>query len=179
MNNFKTKDNKKFHIREAQEFDAEKLIDFTKIIFISSDQILTTIEEFNNSLEQQKGWIKTYSDNPTSTILLAELDGQIVGLLDFTTKKRKKISHTGEFGMSVHPDFQGKGIGNKLIETFLNWATEKSGIEKIILSVFASNEKAINLYKKFGFIEEGRHIKAIKQNDIEYIDLITMYKLIK
>ncbi|MBE7442590.1 MAG: GNAT family N-acetyltransferase [Flavobacteriales bacterium] len=179
MNNFKTKDNRNFHIREAQEFDAEKLIDFTKIIFISSDQILTTIEEFNNSLKQQKDWIKTYSDNPTSTILLAELDGQIVGLLDFTTKKRKKISHTGEFGMSVHPDFQGKGIGNKLIETFLNWVTEKSGIEKITLSVFASNEKAINLYKKFGFIEEGRHIKAIKQNDIEYIDLITMYKLIK
>jgi RimJ/RimL family protein N-acetyltransferase len=47
------------------------------------------------------------------------------------------------------------------------------------LQVFATNENAIKLYKKLGFIEEGRHIKAIKQLDGEYVDIVQMYILSK
>lgn len=179
MNTFKTKDNRNFSIREPQESDAENIIAFVKIIFSNSDQIVTTSQEFTNTVDQQKVWIKKHIENPTSIILIAELDNQIVGLLDFSTKQRMKINHAGEFGISVHPDFQEKGIGRNLTESLLKWATETDGIEKVVLNVFVTNLRAIRLYESLGFIEEGRHIKAVKQPTGEYVDLIEMYKFVK
>lgn len=172
------KENKDFIIREVQVSDAESLNNYIKIIFSSTDQLLTTIEEFTDTVNRQKDWIKTSINNPTSIIFIAQMDNHIIGLLDFRAKQRKKIEHTGEFAVSVHPDYQNKGIGRKLIETLLVWATINPVIEKVFLTVFSSNIKAISLYKSLGFIEEGRQVKAIKQHAGEYIDLIMMYKFV-
>ena len=52
-------------------------------------------------------------------------------------------------------------------------------IEKVILNVLDTNTRAIKLYKELGFTEEGRQIKAVKQADGEYADMIQMYFLTK
>lgn len=96
----------------------------------------------------------------------------MVGLLFFRPLTKKKNCHTGEFGVSVHPDYQNSGIGKELIRTLLNWAKENDRIEKVFLNVFATNTNAIELYRKLGFIEEARHIKIIKQTNGENIDNI-------
>jgi len=67
------------------------------------------------------------------------------------------------------------GIGRRLLETLLNWANTNTTIEKVYLCAFDTNKNAIKLYKDLGFIEEGRHIKAIKQVTGEYVDIIQMY----
>lgn len=170
-----TSSNKKFIIRRPNEDDAANIIAYAKILFASTDQVLTTLEEYTITLEEEKTWISNALNNAAAIILIAEHDGQVIGLLDFSAKNKKKIAHIGELGVSVHPNWQGNGIGQKLIETLLAWATENDQIEKVFLNVLASNQKAINLYKKLGFTEEGRHIKAIKQLSGEYVDLIQMY----
>jgi RimJ/RimL family protein N-acetyltransferase len=60
----------------------------------------------------------------------------------------------------------------------LAWAEQHPSIEKVSLGVFSTNERAITLYKKMGFIEEGRKIKEFKMSDDEYIDDVLMYKLV-
>ena len=42
----------------------------------------------------------------------------------------------------------------------IEWARER-GLHKLSLGVFAHNAAAIALYRKFGFLEEGRRIKHI------------------
>lgn len=49
----------------------------------------------------------------------------------------------------------------------------ENGYEKISLSVFSTNKRAINLYKKFGFEIEGVKKKEIKIDE-EYVDEILM-----
>lgn len=78
--------------------------------------------------------------------------------------------------MNVHPDFQGQGVGHALMEVLLTWANEHPQIEKVILQVLVTNERAIRLYQKFGFVVEGRHIKAIRQPDGRYVDVLQMYR---
>jgi RimJ/RimL family protein N-acetyltransferase len=170
-----TKNNEAFIIRVPSEQDAQNIISYAKTMFASTDQLLTTPEEYTITLEDEKVWINNSSNKFNSIILIAELNNQVIGLLDFATKGKKKMSHIGELGVSVHPAYQGYGVGQKLIETFLKWAISNEQIEKVFLNVFATNKRAINLYKKLGFIEEGRHVKAIKQLTGEYIDLIQMY----
>src|SRR4030095_9294901 len=124
-----TKDGRKFTIRNPNENDAESIIRYSRTLFASTDQVLTTIEEYNITTKNKKIWISNIFGNPSSLLLVADLDDQIVGLLFFISNTKRKNSHTGEFGVSVHPDFQGIGIGRQLISTLLTWATKNDGIE--------------------------------------------------
>jgi RimJ/RimL family protein N-acetyltransferase len=174
-NAYLTKDNRSFIVRIPDENDALSIINYSKALFASTDQVLTTLEEYTITLENEKIWINTINENPKSKLLIAEIDNQIAGFLFFIPNTKIKNAHTGEFGVSVHPHFQGIGIGRVLIETLLDWAKRNAGIEKIYLNVFATNVHAITLYKNLGFIEEGRHIKAVKQVTGEYVDTLQMY----
>lgn len=71
-----------------------------------------------------------------------------------------------------------RGLSKLLIENLLKWAKYNPYIEKISLGVFSTNERAIALYKKMGFVEEGRKINEIKLHDNEYIDDVLMYKMV-
>jgi RimJ/RimL family protein N-acetyltransferase len=162
MNTHSTKDGRDFIIRKPTENDASEIINYSKILFASTDQVLTTPDEYTITVENEKIWINNFNENPNSNVLIAELDNQIVGLLFFIPNSKGKNAHTGEFGINVHPYFQGIGIGRLLIETLLNWSKHNVTIEKVYLNVFATNKHAIKLYGDLGFTEEGRHIKAIK-----------------
>ncbi len=175
MDTHSTKDGYAFIVRRPMEEDAESIITYSKKIFASTDQVLTTLEEYKITVENEKVWINNFNLNPDALLLVAEMNSQIVGMLFFMPNSKKKNAHTGEFGVNVHPEFQGKGIGKKLIETLISWARENSRIEKVYLNVFATNRAAIHLYKSLGFAEEGRHINAIKQLTGEYVDVLQMY----
>lgn len=175
MREYLTNDNRRFGIRKPTVENAEEIISYSKILFASTDQVLTTSEEYKITVEDEKKWIDNFNRNPNSLLLIADMSDTIVGLLFFNPNTKKKNLHTGEFGVSVHPKYQGLGIGKALIGNLLSWCRQQKQIEKVFLQVFATNDRAIKLYEKFGFIEEGRHVKAIKQMDGEYVDIIQMY----
>jgi RimJ/RimL family protein N-acetyltransferase len=170
-----TKDGRTFIVRKPMEEDAQRIIDYSKILFASTDQVLTMPDEYTITLENEKVWIDNFNQNPNALVLLAELDNEVVGLIFFVPNARKKNSHTGEFGVNVHPEYQGIGIGKILVQHLIAWAKESEQIEKIYLNVFDTNAKAIQLYEHCGFRTEGRFIKAIKQPNGEYADIIQMY----
>jgi RimJ/RimL family protein N-acetyltransferase len=178
---FSLKNGQPFIVREVTYYDAAALNQLARAIFSSTDQVLTSPEEFEkvNNLKAQTERIKHYTEHNCKCILVAEVKGEIVGTLDFWNGHRAKVAHTGELGMGVHPDFRNQGIGKGLLETLLRWATIHPILEKVKLGVFASNERAIHLYRKMGFIQEGRRIAEVKTAESSYIDIIEMYKIVK
>jgi ribosomal protein S18 acetylase RimI-like enzyme len=82
------------------------------------------------------------------------------------------MRHVGTLGMGVLKDFRGRGIGRRLIEETIAQATQL-GFEKLELTVHASNERAIALYRRVGFTEEGRRKRGWFVDGI-YDDLILM-----
>lgn len=75
---------------------------------------------------------------------------ELVGICTFV----KNENGTGSiYQMYVKKEFQGKNIGQGLIEAVISEACQKfNGIE-IILEVTPGNDKAYNLYRKIGFQE--------------------------
>ena len=71
-----------------------------------------------------------------------------------------------------------KEIATVLLQSLIDWAAAKPLIEKIGLTVHANNENAIRLYRKFGFIEEGRRSKELKLGPDIYVDDILMYRFV-
>lgn len=175
MTHYLSKDGKKFIVRKPTEKDAEAIISYSKELFASTDQVLTTLEEYIISVHDERKWIRNLNETSNATVLIAEADNKIIGLLFFIPNTKKKNSHTGEFGVSVHPHYQGIGIGRILVERLIKWAKENEQIEKVCLNVFATNHNAVRLYKNLGFIEEGRHVKAVRQLTGEYVDVLQMY----
>lgn len=96
----------------------------------------------------------------------------VIGWCDVIPNSIEGFTHVGRLGMGVQKDYRGKGIGEKLARATIGKA-KKKGLEKVVLSVFASNLAAIKLYEKIGFKVEGVKKKARKIDD-NYDDMIEM-----
>ena len=87
-------------------------------------------------------------------VLVAEDNNQLVGFIQFGNVTLDSIPTTDNDielnKIYIEKDYQGKGIGKKLIEAMLNH-DRLDGIDNIYLDVFTENEKAIELYKKYDF----------------------------
>ncbi len=56
--------------------------------------------------------------------------------------------------IAVMPDYQGQGVGKRLLGQFLSWAEEQF-CRQVLLEVRVSNKGAIGLYQSFGFERIG------------------------
>jgi ribosomal protein S18 acetylase RimI-like enzyme len=65
--------------------------------------------------------------------------------------KRKNFNKLNT--LYVLPEYQGMGIGTKLLDKSIKWLNNDN---KIFVWVVSYNKKGINFYKKYGFIETGR-----------------------
>lgn len=72
--------------------------------------------------------------------------------------------------IGVHPDARGDGIATAML-TLMEHETKKAGAKTIFLEVSAENAPAIALYKKCGFIQNGRRPKYY-----DGVDAILMVK---
>lgn len=100
--------------------------------------------------------ISEISTKNNGVYLVAEYEGSIVGHAFLEPLHPQSLHHVAELNIVVHLGWQGKGIGTQLLERLIEWVKSSGTIEKIELNVRASNTKAISLYKKMGFREEGR-----------------------
>jgi RimJ/RimL family protein N-acetyltransferase len=101
--------------------------------------------------------------------LVAVAGGEIVGSLHV---ERSRFGF-GELGMTVAREWRGRGVGSAVLAAAIEWARER-GLHKLSLSVFPHNAAAIALYRKFGFVEEGRRVKHFRRANGELWDALDM-----
>ena len=128
------------------------------------------------SFDQVEKLIEGSQQSAAKLFLVAKAKSDIVGTLTFSRYSRMETRHSGEFGMSVHPDHRRKGIGSLLIEELESWA-KANELFKIELQVWSNNIPAIRLYEKLGYGTEGIRKAAILRDGKCY-DSILMGKFI-
>jgi RimJ/RimL family protein N-acetyltransferase len=106
-----------------------------------------------------------------------QLDGTLVALAAGEVVGELRVEPSwfgfGEIGMMVAADWRGRGVGTALVAAAVEWARAR-GLHKLTLSVFPHNDAAVALYRKFGFVEEGRRTRHIRRANGELWDLIEM-----
>lgn len=88
-----------------------------------------------------------------AVIYMAEFDGNTVGYLagghkDMNYRKTKMAEI---YSMTVDPKFQSKGIGEKLVTAFSQWAKTR-GYGKVYVNVYFGNDRGIKFYRKCGLL---------------------------
>lgn len=116
--------------------------------------------------------------DPNVHSLVAELvsSGEVVGNLGLHRHTNLRRAHCAEIGMSVHDDFQGQGIGSRLMAAAVELAENWLHITRLELTVFTDNAPAIRLYEKFGFEKEGV-LRAYAIREGQLTDVYTMARL--
>jgi len=150
------KDGRRLIIKEAESSEAKELIRYVASVGGESDFLSFGAGEYKISLEREIKFIHGSIESDNQAILIAWVQNEIVGCVTFRAGKWQKVKHTGEFGLTVSKKNWGLGIGTLIIEALLNWAQETKIIRKINLRVRSDNDRAIAVYKKLGFIEEGK-----------------------
>ena len=96
---------------------------------------------------------------------VAKDQNQIVGLV---TIRRIDENVLMMFRLYIHPTYQRKGIGTKLMEEALKIF---KGCRKLKIEVEEQNIKGISFYKKMGFKEIGRKTEKIGNNEMLTIEM--------
>lgn len=147
--------NGKVIIRKAIKSDAKALIEYLNIIGGESDFLTFGIGQFGRSIEQEEEFIENALNKENALFIIAEINGEIVGNLNFSGGPRQRNAHVGEFGVSVLKEYWGNSIGEELVKYLINWSKNSGIIRKLNLRVRTDNTRGICLYKKLGFLEEG------------------------
>ncbi|GAB6611404.1 MULTISPECIES: GNAT family N-acetyltransferase [Bacillus] len=163
-------------IRLAKEIDAESIIDIRKEIILSETTtkfFIVSPNQLPNDIDAEKEKIRK-GNKKGNLYIVYEVDSKVVGFLIFNRYELERLRHAGTMGMGIREAYCNQGIGTKLIEFLISWAKGQEGLEKICLGVVSINDRAIKVYKRMGFIEEGRQIKQIKYEDGSYGDDVLM-----
>jgi ribosomal protein S18 acetylase RimI-like enzyme len=124
------------------------------------------------SLESTRGFVRRILAGAGVQMLAVSRNDVVVGWCDIVRNPMEGFRHVGRLGMGLLPDYRGRGLGERLaVETIR--AARLAGIERVELEVFASNERAVALYRRLGFVTEGIKRRARKL-DGEYDDNVFM-----
>ena len=106
--------------------------------------------EVKKLIPKLKEFFERTPDDEDQLCLLAKSEGKVVGFLGIHRFGRSK-PHIGDVGIMIHPDYQRKGIGTKLLKAGTKLAREK-GFMRLEADTLAAN-KAM---RKLGFNLKGQ-----------------------
>lgn len=139
-------------IRKMEEEDLPMVMEIENLCFIKP--------------WSEKNFLYEMYENPYANLWVIELSNpslglkSVVGFVDYW--------QTFDSGtlcqIAIHPELQGNGVGSQLLDEVVKDAYAKK-IRTLTLEVRKTNEKAIKLYKKFGFIYS--HVKEGYYDDGE------------
>lgn len=139
-------------LRPAEPRDARSFSTFWRAVvaegrYVRSEEVGTPARVYRARF--RRSWTEREAQ-------VVALDGdRIVGHVYIQREAHPVTRHVSTLGIAVAADHRGRGIGASLMAEAFRWA-RSVGVEKIMLSVYPHNDAAIALYRRFGFVEEGR-----------------------
>jgi RimJ/RimL family protein N-acetyltransferase len=101
-----------------------------------------------------------------------EADGQYIG--ECTLFRFDALTHTAMLGIGIGDRaYWGRGYGREAVGLLLDYAFDLRHLQRVWLTVNATNERAIRCYAACGFVEEGRLRRHVWLRG-KYDDLVTM-----
>lgn len=156
----------------VDEVSSEKLSSLMVTLSGETPFMLLYPSEAKLDEARQEQISKRILDSPNIEMFVAMKEDNPVGFCVGVGGVHIKDKQTSSFVIGVLKEYHGKGVSQLLFNAFKESCISRS-IHRIELTVMEDNERAINFYKKMGFVAEGirRHSLLIEDR---YVDEVYM-----
>ncbi|MEM6394189.1 MAG: GNAT family protein [Planctomycetota bacterium] len=148
-------------LRSPSEDDAEALLAYIDAVRHETDGICLSVGDDLMDLDGERQWVRKLRDDPRGVQIMAWVDGEPIALCGLHGSKMLKLRHRVGLGISIRKAWCDRGLGSLLMAELIGWADAHPELTVVQLSVHSNNPRAIRVYEKLGFIEEGRRRRSI------------------
>lgn len=115
-------------------------------------ELFSIEDDFSVDAEKQFRGLKLLLDSPNATVLVAEADERVVGMVSMQSLVSTAIGENVGLieDMIVAQVYRSKGIGSRLLEALITESARKK-YGRLALGADNRNSKAIAFYQKYGF----------------------------
>ena len=152
--------------------NAEEILEYLKIVGGETHFLLMDENGLGISEEREAKILEAAYVEPRGGMHFGKINREIACMFSLSCHPRRRLAHTGEIALSVRKKYWHIGVGSAIMEALIELAKDAS-LKNVELGVYADNERAIALYRRFGFEEIGRH-RGKMYVDGEYYDEILM-----
>ncbi|MCB9759604.1 MAG: GNAT family N-acetyltransferase [Alphaproteobacteria bacterium] len=171
------KDGRVIVVERARPADAADVLRVHRAVLQERRWFITEPDELTDTVEMKVAVIRELTGANNCCFLVARVDGALVGMVIVQGGRLRRMRHVGKLEIYVLHEARGIGVGRALMSACVDWATHNPVICKLGLNVFAHNERAIGLYKAFGFEREGYRPREYRLADGTWCDDVLMYRL--
>jgi len=161
-------------IRRAREDDLTGLVGAIRDAL--SDKTYIEGETVADIVESENVLLR-HNELQKRIFFVATVHDDVVGWVHIHAPELEKLSHTAELTVGVIEEYRDHGIGAKLLDRGVKWASEHD-FEKLYNSVPSTNEGAIEFLEHRGWETEAVRRDHYKIDD-EYVDEVMMAKAIE
>lgn len=101
-------------------------------------------------------------------LAIRTLDGTLIG--DMHVSPVKDVHHTVEFGITISPDYHGRGFAAEAVRAVVDALLNGDSVHKVIAYVAAANAPSLRLFDRVGFRREGRLHDSYRARDGRLIE---------
>lgn len=136
-------------------------------------------EELWTTVTLRERDIRKLEESDNGCFLVARLPNvRVAGFLTLTGGLWSRSRHVGRIEVMVDRAHRDRGVGRALLKAAIAYAERSSVLDKLALTVFADNERAVGLYKSLGFVEEGRRHAEYREADGTPRDDLIMARMV-
>ena len=165
--------NSNLTIRQATESDVDSIVSLNHALFQEDAGQRDPHMNLDWPLEHGRDYFASLLSQEETYCLIAENPGQAVGYLIGYLRKSsslRPIKLAELESMFVTADERSTGLGAELVSQFRAWC-QAQGVERISVSAYAANKRAIAFYRRHGFepknvsLEVG--LDSVSNNQVE------------
>mgnify|MGYP004661862725 FL=1 len=161
-------------LRNGTENDGQAVLDVFNLTHGETDYLLSYPDENSFTAEQESQFLKEKTESKNEIEIVAEVNDKIAGSAGIDAIGSScKVRHRAEFGINIAKEFWRMGIGHALTEACIECA-KSAGYTQLELNVVADNVRAVEMYKKLGFVEFGRNPKGFNSRTSGFQELVYM-----
>jgi RimJ/RimL family protein N-acetyltransferase len=160
-------------VRRADPQDAAALVELAAAVAAEPEGWLIAEGGWRRAGEERR-YLRAVRRSEHAAVLVAELDGELVGRLSISRDPHPASRHVADVGLLVGKAYRRRGVGRALMLAAEDWSRE-NGVRKIELHVFPHNDAARALYRSLGYEEEGLRREQYRRGG-GFVDAILMAK---
>lgn len=166
-------------IGPAADGDAQALIELRRAILAEGAWFTAEPGEVPDDARLRADRMREARRSGNQVHLVARIGTELVGACAVEGGRLRRVRHVGRLEIMVARAWRGRGVGAALLQAALASARLHPSLEKVELAVYAHNARALTLYERHGFVQEGRRVRQQRLTDGSYVDEVWMARWLR